>query len=184
MNYQGYLLAAHPLRKETTFRRGTVLVVKHNDYHCWGLQINKPITDGLDIQTVMQNSDIVGDLNGPVYWGGPDRNNRISVLHSLDWVGPTTVEITDNLGLSNDVTVLSALNAGRGPHQYRVVLGHIKWAPGELEGEISGQDPWTVEDTWVYTACTPNLIFDADGSAQWRQVMNACTLDQVNQWFS
>lgn len=184
MNYQGYLLAAHPRRRDPTFRSGVVLVVKHNERHCLGLQINKEIVDSIDIQTIMENSMISGDLDGPVFWGGPEFNTRVTVIHSLDWISSNTSKITNGIGISNDTSILTALADGRGPKQWRAVLGHVKWADGELEGEISGDAPWAPNDTWNYCLAEPKLIFDYRGAEQWRKVITTSASLQVNQWFA
>lgn len=183
LNYQGLILAAHPHRQDAPARRSAILVVAHNNQQSLGLMLNKAITDSLDIQTVMDNSGIEGSLNGPVYWGGPDRVNRITVIHSLDWTSTTTIKISAGLGMTCDTSVLTALNSGAGPKLYRVILGHIKWPPGELDREMSISDQRFSSDSWIWCRPNPDLIFGSDGRDQWRQIIAAAGQQQINQWF-
>lgn len=184
MNYQGYLLAAHPKRRDLSFRRAVALVIKHSDDFCLGLLLNKQIVDSITVQSVMENMGIVTDLDGPVYWGGPESSHRITVVHSLDWQSANTSEITENLGFSNDISVLTALASDRGPKYYRVIAGHVKWAPGELEGEISGETPWYLDDTWSWCPSSTELVFNYSGSDQWHQVISSSASYQVSEWFA
>lgn len=184
MDYQGYLLAAHPRRRDPAARRGVIFVASYSDYGSLGLMINKQIVDSITIQTVMENMGIDSDLDGPVYWGGASASNRISVIHSLDWSSSNTSRITADLGVSNDISVLSALAEDHGPQYYRVIAGHTKWPAGELDGEISGEAPWSVDDIWSWCPASTELIFGYTGLDQWHQVISTSASYQVAEWFA
>jgi putative transcriptional regulator len=134
-NYQGYLLAAHPKRQDPILRRGVMLILDHDQTGAIGLQINKPFTNEVSFQTVMKNVGLSVDQDQPLYNGGIESTNRIHVIHSLDWYSPTTVKVTDYIGVSNDISVLTAISNNEGPDYFRVCAGFTRWMPRHLEGE-------------------------------------------------
>lgn len=182
-NYQGYLLAAHPKRPDAILRRGVMLMLDHDRTGAIGLQINKPFSSDATFQTVMNNVGLTTDQDQPLYSGGPESTNRIHVVHSLDWYSPSTVHVTDTIGVSHDVSVLTAIAAGEGPDFYRVVAGFTRWTPGHLEGEILGEDPWEITHSWSYVPATIENVFSSDDIDQWHRVIGEASRIQVANWF-
>ena len=154
----------------------------HDSTGAVGLQINKPFS-GLSFDTVMQNVGLHLDSDQPLYNGGPESINRIHVIHSMDWSSPTTIKLTDQLGVSNDLSVLIALSENQGPEYFRVVAGYTKWLPGHLEGEISGEGPWNISHTWTYIPSDPGIVFGMDDIDQWHQIISDGARMQVASWF-
>lgn len=183
-NYRGYLLAAHPRRREAVYRHGVMLVVDHGNGGSVGFQINKMITEELSLQTVMLNMGIDSDVDAPVFFGGDEKPNRISVVHSLDWSSENTCAVTDYIGVSRDVSVLASLADGTGPEYFRVIAGHAKWKPGHLESEISGSGPWSTDLNWAITPASHDLVFLHTGLSLWHQVIRESTRLTVSEWFN
>jgi putative transcriptional regulator len=183
-NYQGHLLAAHPKRSKGFLSHGVVLVIDQDHTGSLGLQINKQMTSGSTLASVMSNMDLTLDIDQPLYMGGSENTNRIMMLHSLDWTSPTTTAINDCLGLSNDVSVLAAIAAGEGPQHYRAIAGFLKWPPGHLEGEISGDAPWhDLAHSWSTVPADLDLVFGLDGQEQWHHVIESHARLQIASWF-
>lgn len=182
-NYKGYLLAAHPRRTEPTLRKGVLLVLDHDSTGSIGLQINKPFTNDITFQTVMQNVGLHSDCDQPLYCGGSESTNRIHVLHTLDWYTANTTKITDQIGVSHDVSVLAAISKNEGPEQFRVVAGFTRWLPGHLEGEIRAQEPWTINHSWSWVPADPDTVFGQDDVDQWHTVIAQSSRMQVSSWF-
>jgi len=182
-NYQGYLLAAHPRRQEPILRRGVVLIIEHDDTGAIGLQINKPFTNDLNFQTVMENVGLTSPHDRPLYSGGPTGSNRIHVVHSMDWSSPTTIRVNEHIGVSYDVSILAAIAENEGPEHFRVVAGFSRWLPGHLEGEVLGEAPWSIHHTWSFTPAEPEIVFGLDDIEQWHAVINESTRIQVATWF-
>ena len=74
--------------------------------------------------------------------GGPVETSRGFVLHTLDYQHNSTVEVSDNLGLTASVDILNAINDGQGPNRYVIALGCSAWSGGQLEEEF-------LENTWL-----------------------------------
>ena len=180
--FKGYVLAAHPRRQEPVLRRGVILVIDHDDTGAIGLQINKPFTNDITFATVMHNVGLTTDIDQPLYNGGPESSNRIHVIHSLDWYSPTTIKVTDTIGVSNDVSVLTAISENEGPEHFRVVAGFARWLPKHLDGEIAGTDPWHITQSWSYAPADLETVFSGDDIDQWHTVIDKSSRLQTATW--
>lgn len=182
-NYKGYLLAAHPKRQDAFLRRSVVLILDHDKTGALGLQINKPFTNDITFQTVMQNVGLSIDQDQPLFNGGQESPNRINVIHSLDWYSPSTVKINSNIGVSHDISVLTALANNEGPEHFRVCAGFTRWMSDQLEGEISGQEPWSIHHTWSFSPANVETVFSLSDIDQWHTVIGESSKIQIANWF-
>lgn len=182
-NYKGYLLASHPRRQEPILRRSVQLILDHDKTGAIGLQINKPFTNDITFQTVMQNVGLHTDYDQPLYNGGTESTNRIHVIHSLDWYTANTTKVTDKIGVSHDVSILAAIAKHEGPEYFRVVAGFTRWLPGHLEGEILGEEPWAITSTWSFVPAEVETVFGNDDIDQWHRVIADASKIQVSSWF-
>ena len=182
-NYQGYLLASHPKRQESALHKSVVLILEHGPTGATGLQLNKSYVSEITLATVMQNVGLHSSFDQPLYNGGPEAKTRIHVVHSLDWYSPTTVRVSENIGVSNDVSVLAAISENVGPEYYRVIAGFTRWLPGHLEGEMVGEDPWDISHTWSYVPSEVDTLFELDNIEQWHRVIAESGRMQVSSWF-
>jgi putative transcriptional regulator len=182
-NYRGYILASHPRRQDPILRRSAVLIIDHDSTGAIGLQINKSFTNDISFKTVMQNVGLDIGQDQPLYSGGQESSNRIHVIHSLDWYSPNTVKISDTIGVSHDVSVLAAISANDGPEYFRVVAGLTRWRPGHLEGEIKGQSPWSIDQSWSHAPATLETVFGLDDIEQWHTVIEESSRIQIASWF-
>lgn len=180
----GWLLAAHPRYPHELLQKTVVLVTAQGTEGSVGIIVNRPMSNGMDFSNVMHNAGIDVDLDEPLYSGGPDAPHRVFMLHSMDWSSPTTTPIAETIGLSKDVTVLSAIAAGVGPEQFRAYAGYISWGPGQLEGEISGKNPWAPHYSWIGMPATSKLLFDTDPHEQWARIIELAGQIQVQNWFN
>lgn len=182
-NYRGYLLAAHPKRPDPHLRKGVMLVLDHDSSGAIGLQINKPFSNNVSFNTVMKTVGLPNPTDQPLYNGGPEATNRIHVIHSLDWYSSSTTKITDQIGVSNDISVLAAISEGQGPEYFRVVAGFARWLPGHLDGEIIGEDPWNINHTWTFVPADIDILFGLDDIDQWHKIIAESGRMQVSTWF-
>jgi|LauGreDrversion4_2_1035121.scaffolds.fasta_scaffold22182_2 putative transcriptional regulator len=185
-NYKGRLLIAQPKNKGNIFEEGVVLMVNHTQRGSWGLMINRPIQDKdfclADIleHVGMENSNYI---NAPLYVGGPVEKQRVCIVHSNDWASSTTVEITPTISVTTDISILAALCDTHGPEKYRVVCGVSAWAPGQLEGEMKGEEPWTTQHQWLTLPATDEFVFDLEPEAQWAHCLAGAVHLEVKEWF-
>jgi putative transcriptional regulator len=182
-NYTGYLLAAHPKHADPILRRGAMLIIDHDTSGAIGLQINKPYTSRVTLNSVIKNVGLHVENDQPLYNGGPESTNRIHIIHTLDWFSSTTNQITDQIGISSDLSVLTAISLGDGPTYFRAVAGFTKWLPGHIEGEILGEDPWTINQSWSFIPAEPEIVFGYTDIDQWHKVISDSGRQQVSSWF-
>ena len=182
-NYKGHLLAAHPRRHDPILRRGVMLILDHDSTGAIGLQINKPFTNDITFETVMQNVGMKLTEDQPLYNGGPEGTNRIHVIHTMDWHSPSTVRVNDKIGVSHDLSVLAAISQHEGPEYFRVCAGFTRWLPGHLEGEVLGETPWSINHSWSSKVADAETLFGLDDIDQWHKVIDDSSKIQIANWF-
>lgn len=182
-NYAGYLLAAHPKRGEVSLRKSTMLIIDHDASGAIGLQVNKPFISNVTLSSVMQNIGLVSTNDQPLFNGGPESSNRIHIVHSLDWFSPTTNKLNDHIGISSDISVLTAISKDEGPNYFRAIAGFTRWLPGHLEGEILGESPWTIQHCWSYIPANADTLFLYTEIDQWHRVITDASRHQIANWF-
>lgn len=182
-NYKGCLLAAHPHQPEPSLRRAVMLIVAHDKTGALGLQINKKFENDVTMLTVMENLGLYSDLDQPLYSGGLDATNRIHIVHSLDWSTRSTIKVTDQLGVSNDISILAAISENEGPEYFRVIAGYTRWPAKHLEGEMRGEDPWSVTQMWSSVPASIDNVFGIDDIDQWYKTIDDAGKLQIDSWF-
>jgi putative transcriptional regulator len=181
-NFTGKIIAVQPANLEPTFSHGVVLIAQHSLKGAWGVIINKPAKT-VNMKNIMTAAGI--EYNGieAIYIGGPVEPTRVHVVHTLDWFSPTTLKITDDLGITGDISVLAAIAAEEGPKMYRAGVGLAVWGAGQLEGEFKGEPPWNPIDRWLCTDATVDLILTGNGEEQYQRAIGQCVAQTVNNFF-
>ena len=185
-NYKGRLLIAQPRNKGNIFEEGVVLMINHSQRGSWGLMINRTIKDNdCSLADILEHVGMenVNYINAPLYVGGPVDRQRVCIVHSADWSSPNTVEITPSISVTTDISILAALCDTNGPEKYRVMCGVSAWAPGQLEGEMRGQEPWTREHQWLTLPATSEIVFDSEPESQWVHCLTRAVDLEVKEWF-
>jgi putative transcriptional regulator len=182
-NYTGFLIAAHPKRSDSNLRRSAILIIDHDTSGVIGLQINRPYTNNVTVDSVMRNIGLNIDNDQLLYNGGTESINRIHIIHTLDWFSPTTNKLTEQIGISSDLSVLTAISKQEGPKEFRAIAGFTRWLPGQLEGEILGEAPWNINQSWSFIRAEPELVFGHTDIDQWHRVIADSSKQQVASWF-
>jgi putative transcriptional regulator len=185
-NYQGKLLIAQPKCIGSFFNEGVLLCVKHGDNGAWGVIINRQLPDPeCNLHDILNSVGMEhdGSVNAPLYVGGPVERSRVCVVHTSDWSSASTQEIIPGVNITTDISVLAAISGGCGPEQYRIICGLSAWGPGQLEGEMKGEHPWTQQHQWLSIPATVENIFDSSDSDQWRTCISQAIDLEVKEWF-
>lgn len=164
--YLGKLIVANPRNPRDDLQKSVLIVVTHNSRISIALQINLPHAD-LTLSKISENIGIDHEGDEPIYYGGSVNAHKIHVIHSLDWLGISTVKLTDQIGITNDVSVLMAISRGEGPKHYKACSGYYLWEDGmldlqidptsEIPGGAAGNHRWgtldaTIENTFLTEA--------------------------------
>ncbi len=184
-NYTGYLLASHPLRKETNFQQGVIFTVDYTSKGVYGLQINKPMPTGLKFIDVMEKLNFsinFIDQELPVYFGGLSNTARVYILHSSEWSSSTTIKYNSHISLTSDISILSAISVNQGPKYFRAIIGTHFWNNNLLDKEMEMND--NNFNHWYYTPAKIKLVFSSDQKEQWINVLKSVGKNQINKWFN
>ena len=178
----GKLLVAQPLHQEGHFSKTTVLIAQHSISGAWGVVVNKAAKT-VNMQAIMAAAGIEFSGNDVIYIGGPVEPTRVHVIHTLDWFSPSTLRITNDIGITGDISVLAAISQGQGPKLYRAGVGLAVWSAGQLEGEQSGLEPWSSKHQWLTTDATIELCLTGSGEEQWQRAINECVNQRIATLF-
>jgi putative transcriptional regulator len=185
-NYQGNLIIAQPRCLSNFFAKSTVLIGEHAHNGAWGVITNRvfsKLESGLG--TIMQQTGIeVSSMmeDHPLYVGGPLQTNQINVVHTLDWQSQSTRKITDQIGITSDLSVLVAIAGNQGPEQFRACVGICRWGEGQLEGEMAGLPPWLPEHRWLTAPATVENIFGYIEVYQWQNAIMDAAKETTKAW--
>ncbi len=163
----GMLLAAPSLR-DPNFVHSVVLLGRAGDDGALGWVVN-----GRELMTVRElltSSELVPAgqqipdtpaFAAVVRLGGP-------VAPAAGWLVyrrreeplPGEISVGAEIGVTGEMAAFSALLEGRGPSDFRMLLGCAGWAPGQLEAEISA-------GAWLPASVSAALVLDAQAAFVW-----------------
>ena len=182
-DYKGHLIAAHPANPPDSDRFSVMMVINHTPDYSFAVQINRVAHDH-SLSRICENLAISLDSDDPVYHGGKIGVGRVHVIHSLDWEGLTTIPLTDEIGVTNDVSILVALSLGEGPEYFRACAGHQVWTQGKFNYQIDPRKyPSDERIRWEAVPATIENTFGKDGLDQWKQVLEESASFQALNWF-
>lgn len=185
-SYKGSVLIAQPKSQSNFFEEGAIIMVKNDRAGSWGVMFNKQISQReCSLADIIQHVGMenINHVDAPLYIGGPVEKGRVSVIHSSDWQGHSTREITSEISITTDISILAALANNEGPEKFRAVCGLCVWQPDQLEGEMSGEAPWTPEHRWLIAPARMDNIFDVDPHYQWNHLVIEAVDLEVKEWF-
>lgn len=181
--YPGHLLIANPNNPTDELSNSVILLVTHTDSTGLGLQVNNCYTD-LTLNKVSSNLGIEIARPEPVYFGGNVNQNKIHVIHSLDWSGTGTVPLTSEMGITNDISVLVAISQGCGPAHFKACAGYWIWEHGRLDQQL---DPRTCllqePHRWIVAPASVENVFTYEPEQQWDRAVAESVRYQVSNWF-
>ena len=181
--YRGHLIAANPANPDDEDKNAVIFMITHNQDIALGLRIDRMIYD-YDLAHVCGQSGLEYVQSDPVFYGGKHGANRIHVIHSLDWSGVGTLRISDELGVTNDVSILYAISEDEGPEHYRACAGHYLWNHGTFNEQIDPKNyPSRDLHRWEAIPATYESIFNFEGVEQWKHVLKESAKFQAHLWF-
>jgi len=175
VNLTNQFLIAMPNMADPYFSKSLTYICEHNEQGALGIVVNRPID--LTLSTLLDQIDIpltraeIGNL--PVHFGGPVQMDRGFVLHRPLGEWQSTMQVTEEIGLTTSKDILQAVAEGTGPNQFFLTLGYAGWAPGQLEHEIS-------LNAWLSVAADTSLIFDIPVEARFEAALHLLGIDTMN----
>jgi putative transcriptional regulator len=169
----GQILVATPEMQDPRFARTVIYMVRHDATGAQGLVLNRPLRREIPLavlldQVGMESKGVQGMVR--LHVGGPVEVQRVSVLHTAEYVGQGTLSIKDGIALTSEPDILRAIAQGKGPRRALFALGYAGWAPGQLEAEMK-------TGAWVRASADEALIFDEDYATKWDRAMARRKID-------
>ena len=167
----GRLLLAMPGMGDPRFQHSVIAMCVHDENGAVGVGIGHR-RPNLRFHEVLEEVGIdPGEApNCDVHHGGPVEPGRGFVLHSTDWGGQDTLQVTPLGALSASLDVLRAITEGRGPSRWLFALGYAGWAPGQLDGEMRRHG-------WYAAEGRDSILFDTPLDERWSACWRAEGID-------
>lgn len=163
----GMLLAAPSLR-DPNFLHSVVLLGRSGDEGALGWVVNgrelMTVRELLTSSELIQPGHPIPDtpaFASAVRLGGPVAPAAGWLLYRrLPEPLPGEITVGNELGITGELAAFGALVDGRGPADFRMLLGCAGWAPGQLEAEISA-------GAWLPAPVAPGLVMDSQPAFVW-----------------
>ena len=162
------MLLASPSLRDPNFAHSVVLLGRSGDEGALGWVVNG--RELMSVRELLTSSDLIPpDKQVPdtpafvssVRLGGP-------VAPAAGWLVyrrqaaalPGEIAVGADIGVTGEMAAFSALMEGKGPAEFRRLLGCAGWAPGQREAEISA-------GAWLPAQGEPGLIMDSQAAFAW-----------------
>ena len=171
----GKLLLAMPGMSDPRFERAVIAMCVHDENGAVGIGIGHKRA-GLRFRGLLKQIDIdPGEApDCAVHHGGPVEPGRGFVLHSTDWGGQDSLQVTGPNGttfaMTGTIDVLKAIAEGRGPSRWIAALGYAGWQEGQLEEEMTRHG-------WFAADCNESILFDTPSDERWAAAFKSAGVD-------
>lgn len=169
VSLKGYFLLATPYLADPRFHGGVLYLCDHSAAGALGVMINRPLD--ISLGEILEQLDFDGgELEQPVYSGGPVQPERGFVLHEppLSWLN--TQAVAEGVMLTRSRDILTAIGLNEGPERYLVALGYAGWSRGQLEAELAGSG-------WLACPGSADLLFETESSHRYDAILNHLGVD-------
>ncbi|WP_018403628.1 YqgE/AlgH family protein [Marinobacter gelidimuriae] len=171
-NFRNHFLVASPWMSDPRFHGAVIYVCEHSAEGALGLTVNQPLD--IHLGEILEQLDMRGgELDLPVFAGGPVQAERGFVLHNPGQRWQHTAEVTADIWLTTSRDILADIGAAKGPDEFLVALGYAGWGDGQLEAELGG-------NTWLTCPASPDLLFRTPWSRRYQAVLASMGID-INQ---
>jgi putative transcriptional regulator len=167
----GKLLLAMPGIGDPRFERAVIAMCVHDENGAVGIGIGHQRA-GIGVRGLLEQLglDPGTTADGPVLHGGPVEPGRGFVLHSEDWGGQDTIQVTGLGALTGTIDVLKAIAEGKGPTRFLIALGYAGWGEGQLDEEMT-------RPGWFAADGRQEILFETPTAERWEATFKAEGID-------
>lgn len=153
------LLIADPFLKDDHFKRSVIYLCSHNKSGSIGFALNRKFNLSLN-----QLIDGLGQIQTPVYVGGPVENDSIHFLHQYPNLIPGSQKISESVYWGGDFESVKELILKNKPEYDKIkfFLGYSGWSSGQLNGELK-------EKSWLLSKSTDSIVFNCPSEYVWKE---------------
>ena len=167
----GQFLLAMPGIGDPRFAQACIAMCAHDERGAMGVGVGR-IMPRLGLHTLLGQLDIaIGEApDRAILHGGPVEPQRGFVLHSTDWKGEDTLEVSPAFSLTTTLDVLRAIADGSGPDRWVVALGYAGWGEGQLDQELTRHG-------WFDLPASDELLFETATPERWPRAFASAGVD-------
>lgn len=178
----GDIIIAPPRMQDNRFTKTVILLTHFKQGATFGLCLNKISNHTVADLSPEIDAELPSDV--PLYWGGPVNPHTIWMLHDTDWQVDASIQINEHWAMTSHVSMFHHLSDGDRPKNFIMTFGFCGWSAGQLDAEINGNPPWTVESSWLLWRRPEPKILEVDSSELWRIATEQSAHQAVNSWMS
>ena len=180
---KGDLLISPPNISDSRFDKAVLLVTRNTNQGSLALCINRP-THHL-VNDVLKDINIELQQDFHLYWGGPVGQNTVWMLHDSDWKMDSTLRINREWSITSNVAMFHHLADNDYPDRFRIFFGQSSWGPGQLEGELLGDPPWSKQHSWLtLKAPDPIWLLETNSKEMWIEATQLCGEQATDSWMA
>ncbi len=172
LNLKNHFLIAMPSLNDPNFQRTVTYICEHDDNGAMGLILSR--ATGTRLSELFQQLDISCEdpeiNNRAIMAGGPVGAQNGFILHRPPGQWETSLQITNELGLTTSRDILESIALGNGPKDIIITLGYAGWGAGQLEQELA-------TNAWLTHPAETDLIFSTPTNQLWQAAANALGVD-------
>lgn len=167
----GQFLLAMPGIGDPRFEKAVIAMCVHDEDGALGIGLGR-IVPRITFHDLLRQLDIQPGSapDVPIHLGGPVEPQRGFIIHSLDWGGEGSVQVSNRWALSATLDILRAIAEGRGPSRWVAALGYAGWGAGQLEQEMCSNG-------WFSTEGNDDLLYGSDVNSRWANAFNSAGID-------
>lgn len=163
---RGHFLLATRHLHDPNFFRSAVLLLEHNEEGAMGVVVNRP--SSVNVAHALSGHFDVPNSDDVIYVGGPVEPSALSMLHNNPAWGDQELSILPGVYIGSsaqafeEIVISGQKNASC---QYRIYSGYSGWGEGQLEGEVSRGD-------WFTLQASPDFVFSNNPYETWEQLLS------------
>ncbi len=159
-SFSNHFLISMPHLNDTVFSKSLIYLCQHDSKGAMGIIINKPMltNDATEIISKIGLKHITSDIE--IYFGGPVNIEMGLFLHDQSYNIEGTITISQSISLTTNKQIVTDINNGKGPNDYRFSLGYAGWSQGQIEKEIEDGD-------WLLIPPDDKFIFSISNTDKW-----------------
>jgi putative transcriptional regulator len=167
----GQLLLAMPGMGDPRFEKAVIAMCMHDDDGALGIGLGR-LVPRITFHDLLQQLDIEPGVapDVAIHLGGPVEPQRGFIVHSLDWGGEGSMQVSDKWVLTATLGILKAIAEGRGPTRWVAALGYAGWGAGQLEQELCSNG-------WFGTPASEELLYECDVESRWTRAFDSAGID-------
>lgn len=151
---RGQILLASKRLHDPSFFRSAVLILEHTGEGAMGVVVNHP--SSVDVANALVGHFGPNTTEGVIYVGGPVEPTALSMLHDNPIWGDEELTIAPGVFIGSSQEAFEEIVRSQDPekpqNRFRIYSGYAGWQGGQLEGEISRGDWFSIEasDEFVF----------------------------------